>query len=172
MSIQTQIDRISGAVSSALAALTEKGVTVPDGTTVDGLAALIAAIESGESGGRNITTGSFTLTSKTPVSEYPIAHGLGETPAYFVVSSQYVTTTYDRLITSVIFPESGYAEGRRYMITATYLDSDTVTTNYRSTPFNTDGKVADENYVYNAVYGNKVCKYQNETYFWIAVGGA
>ena len=47
MSVQTQIDRISEAVQSALAALTEKGVTVPDGTKVDGLAALIANIEDG-----------------------------------------------------------------------------------------------------------------------------
>lgn len=44
MSIQTQIDRISGAVSAALTALMKKGVTVPDGTKVDDLAALIAAI--------------------------------------------------------------------------------------------------------------------------------
>lgn len=50
MSIQTQIDRISESVSAALTALTEKGVTVPDGTKVDGLAALIAAIESGGGG--------------------------------------------------------------------------------------------------------------------------
>ena len=47
MSVQTQIDRISGAVSDALAALTEKGVTVPAGTKVDDLASLIAAIEAG-----------------------------------------------------------------------------------------------------------------------------
>lgn len=47
MSVQTQIDRISGAVSAALTALAEKGVEVPAGTKVDGLAALIAAIESG-----------------------------------------------------------------------------------------------------------------------------
>ena len=51
MSVQTQIDRISGAVSAALTALSEKGVTVPAGTKVDGLAALIAAIEAGGSGG-------------------------------------------------------------------------------------------------------------------------
>lgn len=47
MSVQTQIDRISEAVQFAIAALTEKGVTVPDGTKVDGLAALIANIEAG-----------------------------------------------------------------------------------------------------------------------------
>ena len=50
MSIQTQIDRISESVSAALIALREKGVTVPDGTKVDGLAALISAIESGGGG--------------------------------------------------------------------------------------------------------------------------
>lgn len=77
MSVQTQIDRISGAVSAALAALTEKGVTVPDGTKVDGLAALIAAIEAG-GGGAKIATGSFTLTSNT--AYYQIKHGLGFLP--------------------------------------------------------------------------------------------
>ena len=50
MSVQTQIDRISRAVSAALAALSEKGVTVPDGTKVDGLAALIESIEAGGAG--------------------------------------------------------------------------------------------------------------------------
>ena len=51
MSVQTQIDRISGAVSAALTALSEKGVTVPAGTKVDDLAALISGIEAGGSGG-------------------------------------------------------------------------------------------------------------------------
>ena len=92
MSVQTQIDRISGAVSAALAALTEKGVTVPDGTKVDGLATLIAAIESGGgsdnvdlSGFPNISkvkTGSFTLTSNA--RKYEVSHGLGELPKIFV----------------------------------------------------------------------------------------
>ena len=50
MSVQTQIDRISGAVSDALAALTEKGVTVPEETKVDGLAALIESIEADGAG--------------------------------------------------------------------------------------------------------------------------
>lgn len=61
MSVQTQIDRISGAVSDALAALTDKGVTVPDGTTVDGLAALIAAIEAG---GGAYKIGTFVLAEE------------------------------------------------------------------------------------------------------------
>ena len=52
-------------LDSALAALTEKGVTVPDGTKVDGLAALIAAIEAGGGSGPEIANyyvfgGAFT----------------------------------------------------------------------------------------------------------------
>lgn len=47
MSIQTQISRISGAVSAALTALTKKGVTVPSGTKVDSLASLIENISTG-----------------------------------------------------------------------------------------------------------------------------
>ena len=50
MSVQTQIDRISRAVSSALAAIADKGVTVPDGSNSDSLAALIESIEAGGSG--------------------------------------------------------------------------------------------------------------------------
>ena len=69
MSVQTQIDRISGAVQSALAALTEKGVTVPEGTKVDGLAALIAAIEAG--GGGDFLYGTITPTETTPYIDAP-----------------------------------------------------------------------------------------------------
>lgn len=47
MSIQTEIDRISGNVTAALAAIADKGVTVPDGSTSDALAGLIASIEAG-----------------------------------------------------------------------------------------------------------------------------
>lgn len=47
MSVQTEIDRISGNVSAALSAIAEKGVTVPDGSTSDALAELIQAIQAG-----------------------------------------------------------------------------------------------------------------------------
>lgn len=70
MSVQTQIDRISGAVSAALTALSEKGVTVPAGTKVDDLAELITAIEVGgesfdPSPFSQILTGTFTNASNT-----------------------------------------------------------------------------------------------------------
>lgn len=46
-------------IAAALAAIAEKGVTVPDGSTSDALASLIASIEAG--GGVKMVTGSFTL---------------------------------------------------------------------------------------------------------------
>jgi hypothetical protein len=84
MSVQTQIDRISGAVSAALAALSEKGVTVPAGTKVDGLAALIAAIEAGggtvEGQPVQMIKGTFVMTEEA--SSYTVEHNLGKTPVF------------------------------------------------------------------------------------------
>ena len=54
MSVQTQIDRISGNVSAALSAIAEKGVTVPDGSNSDALHELILSIEAG-GGGDSVT---------------------------------------------------------------------------------------------------------------------
>lgn len=64
MSIATDVSRIKGNITAALAAIANKGVTVPDGSTSDALASLIASIEAGGggagSGAGNIATGSFT----------------------------------------------------------------------------------------------------------------
>lgn len=90
MSVQTQIDRISGAVSAALTALSEKGVEVPTGTKVDGLAALIAAIESGGGIPSNITElagGTYTAASDIRQTLY-IPHGMGKTPNLAVIWSK------------------------------------------------------------------------------------
>ena len=44
MSVQTQIDRISGAVADAKSAISAKGVTVPENANVESLAGLIGQI--------------------------------------------------------------------------------------------------------------------------------
>lgn len=54
MSIQSEITRISGNVSDALTAISNKGVTVPSGSNSDDLADLIALIESGGGGSGGI----------------------------------------------------------------------------------------------------------------------
>lgn len=48
MSVQSEIDRIAGAKSDISTAITNKGVTVPSGTKLDGMAALIDSISGGE----------------------------------------------------------------------------------------------------------------------------
>lgn len=89
MSIQTQIDRISGNISSALTAIADKGVTVPDGSTSDALAELIASIEAG---GGGLPEGIAAMTSGTyipgsDVSSCTIEHGLGAIPDFFILNS-------------------------------------------------------------------------------------
>lgn len=86
MSVQTQIDRISGAVSAALAALTEKGVTVPAGTKVDDMATLIAAIEAGGGGDLVYATGTFTPAKN--VTYMDVTHGLGVVPKIVLFVSE------------------------------------------------------------------------------------
>lgn len=45
--IKTQISRLSGAKSDLATAITAKGVTVPDDTTLDGYAALVEQMTRG-----------------------------------------------------------------------------------------------------------------------------
>lgn len=65
MSVQTQIDRLTGAKTDIAAAIADKGVTVPDGTLLDGMAALIASIQVPDETVKQatVTTASSTLSS-------------------------------------------------------------------------------------------------------------
>lgn len=84
MSIQAQINRISGNISSALAAIADKGVIVPSGSKSDALAGLIASIEAGgglPDGVSAITTGVYIPASNVKTSE--IEHGLDVVPNFF-----------------------------------------------------------------------------------------
>lgn len=81
MSIVTEISRIKSAKSAIAAAIAGKGVTVPDGTMLDGMAALIEAIQAG--GGGNIVAGSFTPTSN--MNTYKVNHNFNTKDICFVV---------------------------------------------------------------------------------------
>ena len=60
MSVQSEITRLENAKNSISTAITNKGVAVPSGTKLDGMAALIGNIESG---GANLQTKSVTYTA-------------------------------------------------------------------------------------------------------------
>lgn len=63
MSIQTELTRITNAKAAIKAAVEGKGVTVPDGTLLDGMAALIESIEAGGGAGELFHTEITPATS-------------------------------------------------------------------------------------------------------------
>ena len=68
MSIQTELTRITNAKAAIAAAVEGKGVTVPDGTLLDGMASLIESIEAG--GGEETLFGTYFETgSIIPASD-------------------------------------------------------------------------------------------------------
>lgn len=104
MGIASDWARIKGNINAALAAIAEKGVTVPDGSTSDALAELIAAIEAGgsASGFAKVATGTVT-TSHTRLSKLEIAHGLGVAPDFAMLYVE--TSVFDKsgIMGAIIF---------------------------------------------------------------------
>ena len=71
MSVQSEITRLETAKSDIATAITNKGVTVPSGTKLDGMAALIGSIESG--GAPSLQSKSVTYTSNGTATITPDA---------------------------------------------------------------------------------------------------
>lgn len=87
MSIQSELTRLTNAKAAIKTAIEGKGVTVPSGTLLDGMAALIESIEAG-SGGVEVNIGSFILSSSINIygtDGYSIIHGLSSSPDLFVL---------------------------------------------------------------------------------------
>ena len=81
MSIQTELTRITNAKAAIKTAIEGKGVTVPDGTLLDGMASLIESIEAGGgSGGGAFATGTYTAVEQVAATLVNITHGLGVIP--------------------------------------------------------------------------------------------
>ena len=108
MSIQTDLTRIKNAKAAIKAAIEGKGVTVPDATLLDGMAALIDSIEAGGGGDLSalgiskMAAGTITMESRSSV--LTIYHQLGAIPKIiFVYTKDYgvVLSNNDRAIESV-----------------------------------------------------------------------
>lgn len=89
MSISTEITRLENAKIDISAAITEKGVSVPSGTMLDGMAALIGNIQTGggedvmidfSSGGAYATV-YYTKTGSTTFDTLPVSTLAGTTVA-------------------------------------------------------------------------------------------
>lgn len=73
MSIQTELTRLTNAKAAIQTAIEGKGVTVPDGTLLDGMASLIESIEAG--GGEKTLFGAYFETgSIIPASDITSAY--------------------------------------------------------------------------------------------------
>ena len=86
MSIQTELTRITNAKAAIKTAIEGKGVTVPSGTLLDGMATLIESIEAG--GGENVLYGEISVstdgTSFGLEIEKPNNYENGTVPAFAV----------------------------------------------------------------------------------------
>lgn len=76
MSVQTEIGRLRSAKSAIAAAIADKGVTVPDGTKLDGMAALIDSIEA-----YDMSAAALARTAATLVLD-PAATSIGDNAFY------------------------------------------------------------------------------------------
>lgn len=77
MSIQTELTRITNAKAAIKAAIEGKGVTVPDGTLLDGMAALIESIQAGGGGSFDLSNFMQNITDVISFSFTPIRDEAG-----------------------------------------------------------------------------------------------
>lgn len=86
MSISTEITRLTNAKAAIKAAIEGKGVTVPDGTLLDGMAALIESIEAGSYNGMKLEISTLIPSEKIHKgNKLIVAHGLGLIPKLVAV---------------------------------------------------------------------------------------
>lgn len=87
--MQTNLTTEQANITAALAALTEKGVEVPEGANSNALAGLIAAIESGV----KVVTGSWAAAANA--SQITIEHNLGVIPVFgAILKTGNIKTSY------------------------------------------------------------------------------
>lgn len=100
MSVQNQIDRLTGAAADIRSAVSAKGVNVPDGTKLDAMSAYIDAIQTGD----GIMVDHITVT--TPPNKAAYEAGEVFNPDGMAVSAVY-TNGATRPIADFTFEPSG-----------------------------------------------------------------
>ena len=141
MSIQTELTRITNAKAAIKTAIEGKGVTVPDGTLLDGMASLIESIEAG--GGAGIATGSFTNTISKGYTKI-ITHGLGTIPKIVII-------LWDDIALNSL--------NNTYWYLGSFA--------YQDGEFNNSVKMMSLNFVYRGTYASGIycCKLNDVSYY-------
>lgn len=128
MSIQTELTRLTNAKAAIQAAIEGKGVTVPDGTLLDGMAAMIEAIEAGGGdSGTKLEISTITPSEKIYMSnKLTVTHGLGAIPKFVAVMA---TDTIERssfgVRFSAIYLPNRFVVGdyNKFYVTSAYYGS-------------------------------------------------
>ncbi len=116
--IKTQISRLSGAKSDLATAITAKGVTVPDDTTLDEYAALVEQIDTGvdtsdaTATAKDIAKGKTAYVQGQKITGKLYEYTKGKTKNYFTTGSENVTFERDsnRDLINITIPWMGNDE--------------------------------------------------------------
>ena len=116
--IKTQISRLNGAKSDLATAITAKGVTVPDDTTLDGYAALVEQIDTGvdtsdaDATAKDIAKGKTAYVQGQKITGKLYEYTKGKTKNYFTTGSENVTFERDsnRDLINITIPWMGNDE--------------------------------------------------------------
>ena len=134
MSIVAEVNRLKDAKTAIKTAIEGKGVTVPEATMLEGMAALIESIKAG--GG--IDTGDYfsnpRFASIIPNEDMPTCAGfynagLTDSPyrmrniAYIAVKKEYITTIDNNYIRLAFWPKQVYAPAWRILYGTGTTDS-------------------------------------------------
>ena len=122
MSVQSEIARIESAKTARATAIEGKGVTVPEGTKLDGMAALVEAISAG---GGGVVTGSFTQAETFNIYSKVFSIDTGATDVqqgivYLRDAINTGTSNY-RIICVVITPDYSYCHRGNSTMKGTFV---------------------------------------------------
>ena len=175
MSIQTELTRLTNAKAAIQTAIEGKGVTVPSGTLLDGMAALIQAIQAG---GGNIASGTISWATVTEdITNTELVHNLGVVPILFIISPAFdidgnpsKKIGIHHIMTSSSSSLARYSSGR-LKIKSDYVYS-VIRPMSEYSPSSFDGGIyVDENKaIYRTFIDSLFSVTAGDVYNWIAVG--
>ena len=178
MSIQTELSRIINAKAAIKTAIEGKGVTVPEATLLDGMAALIESIEAGGGSGSGTVsgyaTGTYTVASDITIGvsiskALKIDTGLSEVKFFAFSKNPVSGNTLDyELISGIWVYNNGDYYGIRYQKhtsanTARYL----VNVNSQSTADNFYNEGNGVMSIKGLTTATKICA--GTEYLWLAI---
>lgn len=165
MSIQSEITRLSAAKTAIAEAITGKGVTVPGGTGLDGMAALIGQIASGGGGGIQMASGSCSYTGGSAT-----VSGLAFAPVMVVACFDVSSTSFGTTYTNTMWGAA--ANAALFTHNATQYDSFTQwgSAIYAQKGTSTDAVFTQDGFTW-AFTANTVSSYTLGQFRWWAFGG-